>query len=75
MPRESTFCTIPLGIEISVQRGSITLLSMDIVVEKILKIGVSDLISIDIPFARLIVFGTMRNIFILKYWTRKGKIP
>ena len=44
MPRESTFCTIPLGIEISVHRGLITLLSMDIVVEKFLEIGVSDLL-------------------------------
>jgi hypothetical protein len=51
------------------------LLSMDIVVERFLEIGASDLLvlAIGTAVARLIVYRSMRNILILKYWTRKAK--
>jgi hypothetical protein len=53
-------------------RDPITLLSMDIVVETFLEIGVSDLLVL----ARRLqdsLYGSMRNVLILKYWARKAK--
>ena len=53
-------------------RDPITLLSMDIVFETFLEIGVSDLLVL----TRCLqdpLYGTMRNIPILKYWARKAK--
>jgi hypothetical protein len=44
VPRKSACCMIPLGIKIPHSRDPITLLSMDIVVETFLEIGVSDLL-------------------------------
>ncbi len=54
-------------------RDPITLLSMDIVIETFLEIGVSDLL---VSTRRLQdpLYGSMRNILIHKYWARKTKI-
>ncbi len=54
-------------------RDPITLLSMDIMVETFLEIGVSDLLVSTQRFARPIVYGSLRNILILEYWARKAK--
>ncbi len=53
-------------------RDPITLLSIDIVFETFLEIGVSDLL---VSTRRLQdpLYGTTRNILILKYWARKAK--
>ncbi len=54
-------------------RDPITLLSMDIVFETFLEIGVSDLLVSTQHLQDPLYFGTMRNILILKYWARKEK--
>ncbi len=53
-------------------RDPITLLSMDIVFETFLEIGVSDLL-VSTRHLQDPLHGTMRNILILKYWARKAK--
>jgi hypothetical protein len=46
---------------------------MDIMVETFFEDRCVRPINIDMTFARLIVYGSMRNILILKYWARKAK--
>ncbi len=54
-------------------RDPITLLSMDIVFETFLEIGVSDLLVLTRPLQDPLYFGTMSNILILKYLARREK--
>ena len=73
--RKSSYCT---KVQYFVKyrntcfRDPITLLSMDIVVERFLEIGASDLLVLTRQLQDP-SYRTMRHILILKYWARKAK--
>jgi hypothetical protein len=73
VPSESAFLHNSVRYQNIRSRDPITLLSMDIVVETFFGDRCVRPISIDMTFARPIVFITMRNILIIKYWARKAK--